>query len=240
MFPMSQFRKIPAAVSGFTLIELCVSTAIIGLLVTLLVVATTRIQASATASGCLHVLRQYGAAFNLYAADNNDTFPSGASSEKWYSTLAPYMGATNAIKQARGGTCPELARRFNQYADYFTGGVRREDRRGYQYNRYLNPGTEGSEPIRRAALADRLSRTLLLWEGVGVGSDSRHISGYPGGSYTYPKYRHHGTMNLLMTSGEVVSRKGVYNPDERVADAALPVEEGGINWKKSGDPFYFK
>jgi len=75
---------------------------------------------------------------------------------------------------------------------------------------------------------------------VGVGPDSGNISGYPGGSFYYPKYRHAGKMNLLMVSGEVATRVGTQNPDEAQTDISLPAAEGGINWKKSGEPFYFQ
>ena len=46
-------------------------------------------------------------------------------------------------------------------------------------------------------------------------------------------------MNVLTVSGAVVTREGVYNPDEAVTDDSLPFEQGGINWKKAGEPFYY-
>jgi prepilin-type N-terminal cleavage/methylation domain len=221
---------------GFTLIELLTVIAIVGVLAAILVPVVGTARASARNAGCLSVLRQYGVAFNLFAAENRNTFPSGATDSKWYASLAPYMGAKTGPAQSRAGTCPELLWRFDDYAGYFTGSVEREDRRGYQYNRYLNRGGT-NPPLRISSLANP-SRTLVLWEGVGVGDNSRHVSGYPGGSYYYPKYRHGGKMNLLMVSGEVVTRRGAHKPDENETDASLPYEQGGINWGKAGEPFF--
>lgn len=226
--------------AAFTLIELLAVVAIIGVLATLVVVSMGSVRASARNAGCLSTLRQYGVAFNLYAAENRDVFPQGSSATpKWYSAVAPFMGALDSASQSKAGTCPELFARFPEYASYFTGTTKVEDRRGYQYNRYLNRGNAGVAPIPRSAIANP-SSTFLLWEGVGVGSDSSNISGYPGGSYYYPKYRHGGKMNLLMVSGAVTTRVGVSNPDEAVTDESLPFEAGGINWKRSGEPFYFQ
>lgn len=230
--------KIPFGCTGFTLIEMLMAVVLVGVLTTLLAVTVGRVRSSVNAAGCVYVLKQYGAAFNLYAAENDEVFPAGSTAVKWYSAIAPYMDSRNALEQARRGTCPELARRFSQYADYFTGSTVKEDRRGYQYNRYLNRGLEGYEPIRRSAI-EKPSSMVLLWESVGVGSNSRHITGYPGASYHYPKYRHNGRMNVLTVSGAVVTREGVYNPDEAVTDDSLPFEQGGINWKKAGEPFYY-
>jgi prepilin-type N-terminal cleavage/methylation domain-containing protein len=237
---LSGSRKQAVRKAGFTLVELLASLAIVGVLAALLIGAVGKVQASARNAGCLNVLRQYGTAFHLYAGENKDIFPQGSSSNpKWFSSLAPYMGAQTSAAQSKVGTCPELFARFSEYESYFNENTAKEDRRGYQFNRYLNRGVADVAPIPRKAIAHP-SRTVLLWESVGVGSDSGNISGYPGGSYYYPKYRHGGKMNLLMVSGEVTTRTGINDPNEAVTDTSIPAAEGGINWKKSGEPFYFQ
>jgi prepilin-type N-terminal cleavage/methylation domain-containing protein/prepilin-type processing-associated H-X9-DG protein len=68
--------------NGFTLIELLVVVAIIMLLAALLLPALRSARESARASQCVSNIKQVALALNLYADDNNDTFPPGS----WWST----------------------------------------------------------------------------------------------------------------------------------------------------------
>ncbi|MDR1283252.1 MAG: prepilin-type N-terminal cleavage/methylation domain-containing protein [Opitutaceae bacterium] len=234
---------------GFTLVELLVVIAIIGILAGIIIPVAGRVRESARAVACVSVLRQYGVAFNMFAVDNKDCFPTGSSSPAWHQQLNGYMSAIEGkpgrIMSARAGTCPSLAVRFSEYAAYFSGTTNEEDRRGYQYNRYLNRDTtSGDPPVPVPAVPFSAipapSRTLMLWESMGVGTDSKNISGYPGGSYYYPKYRHRGKMNCLMVSGAVVTRRGNHDADETKTDTSIDYAAGGINWAKEGEPFFFK
>lgn len=60
---------------GFTLIELLVAIVIIGLLISLLIVAVGKARARAHIAGCTSNLRQIGIALSLYADEHDEKFP---------------------------------------------------------------------------------------------------------------------------------------------------------------------
>ena len=77
-------------ISGFTLVELLVVLAVIGILAAILLPSLGRGRARAQAAACANNLRQVGLAFQLYLHDNSDTFPTssphsglGAQPEDW-------------------------------------------------------------------------------------------------------------------------------------------------------------
>src|ERR1700722_16600119 len=64
--------------AAFTLIEMLVVIAIIGLLAALLLPALSSASAKAKRTGCLNNLNQINLAVRLYAGDNGDTLPAVA------------------------------------------------------------------------------------------------------------------------------------------------------------------
>ncbi len=112
---------------GFTLVELLVVIAIIALLAGLLLPALARAKSKARSAQCVGNLRQWGLAFQMYAADNDDYLPRRGQGmqplveidrpEDWFNALPPYFGlptfqlmATNHTAAAAGATsvfiCP--------------------------------------------------------------------------------------------------------------------------------------
>lgn len=124
-----------SAADAFTLIELLVVIAIIAILAAILLPVLEQAQQSAYKINCASNLKQWGAAVNLYAADNQNTFPdlradvnpaaAGAADFAWmpYSfntTFYPeYLWKNNVVGAARAANdvlyCPtQLNHRYNE------------------------------------------------------------------------------------------------------------------------------
>ncbi len=79
---------------GFTLIELLVVIAIIALLMAILMPALRRAKRQTQAVICRSNLKQWGLVFNLYAQDNEDSFPQGYQGNGVNAEDAWLLGAT--------------------------------------------------------------------------------------------------------------------------------------------------
>jgi prepilin-type N-terminal cleavage/methylation domain-containing protein len=97
--PAGSFR--PAA--AFTLVELLVVLAVIGILVALLLPALSRARDRARGAQCVSNLRQWGLAYRQYADDNRDYLPRRGQGvqplaqigrpEDWFNALPPYFNS---------------------------------------------------------------------------------------------------------------------------------------------------
>lgn len=113
---------------AFTLVELLVVLAVIGVLVTLILPAFGRTLLQARSEKCLGNLRQLGTAALLYAADNNMTLPLSShsgTSTSWSTVLREYAGERVVFK------CPTDENRTRTYT--------------YVLNEFLTPNPPGTE-----------------------------------------------------------------------------------------------
>lgn len=120
--------------TGFTLIELLVVVGIIAILAAILLPAFAKAREGARRISCLSNMRQIGAGFMQYAADENDFFPltnhSGANSS-WVNTVDRYIHDKNILR------CPnDSSRNWNTPISPSTA----TRKTSYYLNGYL-PGT---------------------------------------------------------------------------------------------------
>ncbi len=116
--------------TAFTLIELLVVIGIIALLASLLLPALVAAKERARRARCLNNVRQFTLAVHLYATDNRDFVPTGASENRnpEDSHIPVISGQTRSNLVAFGGSakileCPGLGKPFGQtngwyYPDY--------------------------------------------------------------------------------------------------------------------------
>ncbi|MDR3456295.1 MAG: prepilin-type N-terminal cleavage/methylation domain-containing protein [Verrucomicrobiae bacterium] len=102
--------------NGFTLVELLVVIAIIAILAALLLLALSRAKEKARSTQCLGNLRQWGAAFRMYADDNHDYLPRRGQGVQplfqidrptdWFNALPPYLGLSSFQQMVTNNTVP--------------------------------------------------------------------------------------------------------------------------------------
>ncbi len=89
---------------GFTLVEMLVVIAIIGMLMSLLMPAVGRVRESARRAACKSNLREIGLAMHMYAADSEESFPNAArvspSTATAFAALPPDGASPGGINQA--------------------------------------------------------------------------------------------------------------------------------------------
>ena len=232
-------RSAQRARIAFTLIELLVVIAIIAILAALLLPALSKTKKQAQTTQCISNLHQWVIAFNMYAMDNRDYFPTGwvvgNPNSVWMGACQPYYLNTNIC------LCPAAitlrsslpaAQQFDTQMDctYLSWGQMGVN--GYPIEDYGWYGEEGSYEFNgdiyglKMSIAGPLNITPVfgdgIWDGTNPGeNDTPPISqGYQedafvGGISEWALVRHGGrnpeNMCFLDASARVVGIKQLWS-----------------------------
>ncbi|MBX3746765.1 MAG: type II secretion system protein [Verrucomicrobiae bacterium] len=108
---------LPATNPAFTLVELLVTIAIIGILASMLLPALANARERARRTACLNLQRQFVLAAHLYAGDHEDRLPPGGTDNSnpndTHTPILSHASKTNLLRYAgdlRSLDCPNLTR----------------------------------------------------------------------------------------------------------------------------------
>lgn len=220
-----EFSAPPGKRSAFTLVELLVCIAIVGLLAGLVFSIVGMVKGKAMAAQCSSNLRQCATAINLYAAEHRGLAPSTT----WTLEIQPYISGLNI----KGSTNPDIA--FPVSCPSLPYDNSKYGRSTYSLNSWLdtdhsNQNTDAngkvsygwSMPLRNV---EAPARKIMLFDG-------RLASTSPDGSQwafnavkgvEYIDFRHYGDIaNVLFVDGHVAALK--------TAD----IHEGMWDWQGGG------
>ncbi len=203
---------------AFTLLELLVVLAVIGVLAGILLAVLQQAQTHAQAAQCVSNLRQWGVALNLYANDNNGYFPRRGQgvqpltllqhpgddpSHDWFNVLPPYAGAPGLKDAVSAGNAPKPgdhslfvcpAAKASTSGPYFL---------PYAMNMYLSPWNL-TQPQSRVGIDNPAQLAFLADGPVSWSSTVPSSQGYS------VQARHGGRANVCFVDGHVASFDGAY------------------------------
>ena len=183
----------PPSVSGFTLVELLVVIAIVSVLAAILFPVFIHVRAKAWQVHCLSNVRQIGAAFLVYASDNDNCVPPSMTDQLGTQFLLPWQAEANItwwdiILPYLGNSVPTL------YCPATKSYVP-----PYLVNAWLTaPGHLWLGEINQPAA------TILVTEGIPPTVELEGVPGAPNTLGVHPgsgSYHHHGKMNAVFADG---------------------------------------
>jgi prepilin-type N-terminal cleavage/methylation domain-containing protein/prepilin-type processing-associated H-X9-DG protein len=146
---------------GFTLVELLVVIAVIGVLVGLLLPAVQAAREAARCASCLNNLRQIGLATHMFADSNHGRFPQNVhagTGKSWVYTLSPYVENVEEIR-----ICPDDPKG----RDLLLNGAKGTS---YMINEFIS--TPLPESVLNLHKMKQTSKVIILFEGA----DGRTVS----------------------------------------------------------------
>ncbi len=158
--------------SGYTLVELLVVVAIIGILVSLLLPAVQKAREASRRIQCANNLKQIGLAFHMHCDVYKGEFPRSTHGtmnfkRSWIYTLAPFMENVDKVR-----ICPEDPRADEKLANKGT---------SYIMNEYIcEPGVDAARNINHL---ESTTRTIIVFtssdqRGTAVTDDHTHSRGW--------------------------------------------------------------
>lgn len=153
---------------GFTLVELLVVIAVIGVLVGLLLPAVQAARAAARVTSCINNMRQIGLATHMFADSNHGRFPQNdhaGAGKSWVYTLAPYVESVEAIR-----ICPDDPKG----RDWLKNGAKGTS---YVINEFIS--TNYPESVLNLYKMKETSKVIIHFEGAdGRTVDQNHVHTY--------------------------------------------------------------
>lgn len=229
--------------TAFTLVELLVAIAVVGVLTGLLLSVFSKVRTSSRSARCVSNLRQWGAALNLYANDNNNDLPRRGQgvqpltllrhpgddpSHDWFNVLPPYAGEMGLEDAVNAGHAPKLGdsslfvcpeAKASTSGPYFL---------SYAMNMYLSPWLR-PVPHRRIEIDNPVQLAFLADGPVAWSSAVPSQMGYS------VQARHGGRANICFVDGHVASFDGAYlgcgvgEPNPPLPDVHWQTNTGGTN-----------
>jgi len=218
--PYMSASRTPFPERAFTLTELLVILAVLGVIAAILIPVIARIRGAAQSTRCVANLQQLGHAFALHAQDNRGCLPAPigtqAGGTPWYAAIHRYTGTPWAGDIQNLGAvfrCPTWEADDTQQLAI--------DSIGYSMSCVLGPGFAPTRPVDAHTIPNP-SRTIVLLERAGPASFRFPTTAEDRASFAADYTtrfgeqgcdRHGTTANYLFADGHV----GRHDPDSAAA-----------------------